>query len=89
MTRIFAERSAEKRREGEALTREPDNLSCQSWNEHMWSDAGPIDPCRQSIKPSTVACAALGYSDKLNVHSPRHTTATRLGTQKYVHLTMT
>jgi hypothetical protein len=44
MTRIFAERSAEKRREGEALIREADNLSCQSWNEKMWSDRGPVDP---------------------------------------------
>ena len=44
MTRIFAERSAEKRREGEALIREADNLACQSWNEKMWSAGGPIDP---------------------------------------------
>jgi hypothetical protein len=44
MTRIFAERSAERRREGEALIREADNLACQSWNERMWSDGGPIDP---------------------------------------------
>jgi hypothetical protein len=44
MTRIFAARSAEKRREGEALNREADNLACQSWNEKMWSDGGPIDP---------------------------------------------
>jgi hypothetical protein len=44
MTRIFAERSAEKRRGGEALIREADNLACQSWNERMWSDGGPIDP---------------------------------------------
>src|SRR5664279_3897827 len=44
MTHIFAERSAEKRREGEALIREADNLACQSWNEKMWSDGGPIDP---------------------------------------------
>jgi hypothetical protein len=44
MTRIFAERSAEKRREGEALIREADKLSCESWNEKMWSDGGPIDP---------------------------------------------
>jgi hypothetical protein len=44
MTRIFAERSAEKRREGETLIREADNLACQSWNEKMWSDGGPIDP---------------------------------------------
>jgi hypothetical protein len=41
MTRIFAERSAEKRREGEVLIREADNLACQSWNEKMWSDGGP------------------------------------------------
>lgn len=44
MTHIFAERSAEKRRQGEALIREADNLACQSWNERMWSDGGPIDP---------------------------------------------
>ena len=44
MTRIFAERSAKKRSEGEALISEADNLACQSWNERMWSDGGPIDP---------------------------------------------
>src|SRR5271170_2692633 len=44
MTTVFAERSAEKRREGEALIREADNLACQSWNEKMWSDGGPVDP---------------------------------------------
>jgi len=41
MTPISAERSAEKRREGETLIREADNLGCQSWNEKMWSDGGP------------------------------------------------
>jgi hypothetical protein len=44
MTNIFAERSAEKRREGEALIKEADDLACQSWNEKMWSDGGPVDP---------------------------------------------
>jgi hypothetical protein len=44
MTKIFAERSAERRREGEALIREADNLACQSWNERISSDGGPIDP---------------------------------------------
>jgi hypothetical protein len=29
---------------GKALIREADNLACQSWNERMWSDGGPIDP---------------------------------------------
>jgi hypothetical protein len=42
MTKIFADRSAEKRRESEALIREADNL-CQSWNERMWSDGGPSE----------------------------------------------
>jgi hypothetical protein len=44
ITRIFAERSAEKRREGVALIGEADNLACRSWNEKIWSDGGPIDP---------------------------------------------
>jgi hypothetical protein len=44
MTTVFARRSAEKRSEGEALIREADSLLCQSWNEKMWSDGGPIDP---------------------------------------------
>ena len=44
MTGILAERSHEKRRVGEALIREADNLACQSWNEKMWSDGGPAQP---------------------------------------------
>ena len=44
MTNIFAERSAEKRSTGEALIREADDLACQSWNERMWSDGGPVNP---------------------------------------------
>jgi hypothetical protein len=44
MAGILAERSEEKRRLDEALIREADNLACQSWNEKMWSDGGPIDP---------------------------------------------
>jgi hypothetical protein len=42
MTKIFAGRSEEKRCIDEALIREADNLACQSWNEKMWSDGGPI-----------------------------------------------
>jgi hypothetical protein len=44
MTGILAERSREKRRVGETLIREADNLACQSWNEKMWSDGGPAQP---------------------------------------------
>jgi hypothetical protein len=44
MAGILAERSQEKRRVGEALIREADNLACQSWNEKMWSDGGPAQP---------------------------------------------
>jgi hypothetical protein len=38
MTGILADQSEQKRRAGEALIREADNLACQSWNEKMWSD---------------------------------------------------
>jgi hypothetical protein len=55
MTGIFAERADEKRRLGEALIREADNLSCQSWNEKMWSDGGPDDPSPKSIRRPTAA----------------------------------
>jgi hypothetical protein len=44
MAGFLTKRSEEKRRVGEALIREADNLACQSWNEKMWSDGGPIDP---------------------------------------------
>jgi PAS domain-containing protein len=44
MTTVFAARSAELREQGEALIREADNLACQSWNERLWSDGGPVDP---------------------------------------------
>jgi hypothetical protein len=44
MAGILAGQSEQKRRDGEALIREADNLACQSWNEKMWSDGGPIDP---------------------------------------------
>jgi hypothetical protein len=40
MTGILAGQSEEKRRAGEALIRAADSLSCQSWNEKMWSDGG-------------------------------------------------
>jgi hypothetical protein len=43
MTSILAERAIEMRAAGEALIREADNLACQSWNERMWADGGPID----------------------------------------------
>lgn len=44
MTTILAGRSAEARAKGEALIREADRLLCESWNERMWADGGPIDP---------------------------------------------
>src|ERR1700730_12326486 len=44
MTGILAERSQEKRRVGEALIREADNLASQSRNEKIWSDGGPAQP---------------------------------------------
>ncbi|WP_183234825.1 MULTISPECIES: hypothetical protein [unclassified Bradyrhizobium] len=44
MTAILASQSAETRAKGEALIRQADKLLCESWNEKMWADGGPIDP---------------------------------------------
>ncbi|TCU63734.1 hypothetical protein EDE08_118113 [Bradyrhizobium sp. R2.2-H] len=44
MTSILAAQSAEARAKGEALIRQADRLLCESWNERMWADGGPIDP---------------------------------------------
>ncbi|MEH2670907.1 MULTISPECIES: hypothetical protein [Bradyrhizobium] len=44
MTTILAAQSAEAREKGEALIRTADKLACESWNERMWADGGPIDP---------------------------------------------
>jgi hypothetical protein len=52
MTGILAERPQEKRRVGEALIREADNLACQSWNERMLSDGGRRNPRRRSARRS-------------------------------------
>jgi len=83
MTKIFAERSAETRREGEALIREADNLAYQSWNEKMWSDGGPIDPsptidqainggyeikCSRCLTPRNVDLCVLRHVSTTCVH---------------------
>lgn len=44
MTTILAGQAAETRTKGEALIRQADKLLCESWNERMWADGGPIDP---------------------------------------------
>lgn len=44
MTTILAAQSAEARTKGEALIKQADRLLCESWNERMWADGGPIDP---------------------------------------------
>lgn len=44
MTTILAAQSADARAKGEALIRMADKLLCESWNERMWADGGPIDP---------------------------------------------
>jgi hypothetical protein len=48
MTGILAERSQEKRRVGEALIREADNLACQSWSV---SGAAPAKASKPAKKP--------------------------------------
>ena len=44
MTTILAGKAAQARTEGETLIRQTDELLCQSWNERMWANGGPIDP---------------------------------------------
>jgi hypothetical protein len=44
MTKILASQSDDARAKGEALIRQADKLLCESWNEKMWADGGPIDP---------------------------------------------
>ena len=53
MTGILAERSEEKRRVGEALIREADNLACQSWNKKCGATGVPPNHCRRSVRLST------------------------------------
>jgi hypothetical protein len=44
MTGILADQAAEMRGRAEAMLRQADKLSCESWNERMWADGEPIDP---------------------------------------------
>jgi hypothetical protein len=81
MTGILAERAEEKRRVGEALIREADNLACQSWNEKMWSTGGPAQPspisgglpwlevkCSRCRTPSSIDLAATSRPPDTPVH---------------------
>jgi phage FluMu protein Com len=44
MTTILAGQSVEARAQSEALIRQADQLLCESWNERMWANGGPVDP---------------------------------------------
>jgi hypothetical protein len=44
VTLMLARQSDDLRAKGEALIREADKLSCESWNERMWAYGEPIDP---------------------------------------------
>lgn len=57
MTTILAAQSAEARTKGEALIRQADKLLCESLNERLWSDGGPIDP-----SPTIEQAVNGGYS---------------------------
>jgi hypothetical protein len=53
MASILAERAIEKRREGEALIGEADDLLCQSWNERpRWRDGSKAYPGDASLVQS-------------------------------------
>ena len=96
MTSILAQRSVEARARGDALIREADNLSCQSWNERMWSAGETIDPSPtidQAInggfpwlKIECSRCKTPNDVDLAALRRPRtkfaHDLAGRLGCQK-------
>ncbi|OKO83222.1 hypothetical protein [Bradyrhizobium sp. AS23.2] len=65
MTTILATQAAEARAKGEALIRQADKLLCESWNERMWADGGPIDPS------PTVDQAINGGYGWLEIECPR------------------
>lgn len=65
MTTILAAQAAESRAKGEALIRQADKLLCESWNERMWADGGPIDPS------PTVDQAINGGYAWLEIECPR------------------
>jgi phage FluMu protein Com len=65
MTTVLARRSTELRAEGEALIRKADGLACESWNEKMWADGGPMDPS------PTVEQALNGGHPWLEIECPR------------------
>ncbi|MGM4916307.1 hypothetical protein [Tardiphaga sp. 813_E8_N1_3] len=44
MTGMLAAQADEMRSKAEALMKQADRLSCESWNERMWADGEPIDP---------------------------------------------
>ncbi|EHR01247.1 hypothetical protein [Bradyrhizobium sp. WSM471] len=44
MANILAAQSVEIRAKAEAMLQQADKLLCESWNERMWADGGPIDP---------------------------------------------
>jgi hypothetical protein len=44
MAAVLAQQSAQLRSQGDALIRRVDDLSCQSWNERMWSAGELIEP---------------------------------------------
>jgi hypothetical protein len=85
MTNIYAARSAELREQGEALIREADSLACQSWNERMWSDGGPVDPSPsidQAINGGfpwlEIACSRCKAKREVDLAALRHVATTQV-----------
>ena len=54
---MLARQSAELRVKGEELIRRADDLSCQSWNERMWSAGEPVAPS-PTVRPFWSQCRA-------------------------------
>jgi hypothetical protein len=56
---MLRRRSEEAGAPGDALIRQADNLMCQSWNERMWREGGPIDPSPTIDQATNGGCGWL------------------------------
>ena len=83
MTTVLARRSMELRAEGEAFIRKADGLACESWNEKMWADGGPMNPSPavdQAINGGygwlEIECSRCKTRREVDLATLRHVSAT-------------
>lgn len=83
VTTLLAAQSAEMRARGEAMIQQADRLLCDSWNERMWADGGPIDPSPtidQAVNGGycwiEIECSRCRTPNKVDLAALRHPSTT-------------